>query len=42
MKAVSYKWSTLSKEEKLPFEQIASEDKSRYDKEVNDFKKGNF
>lgn len=27
MRAVSYRWSNLSKEQKLPFEQIAVEDK---------------
>jgi hypothetical protein len=42
MKAVSYRWSTLSKEQKSPFEQIANEDKARYDKEVFDLKKGMF
>lgn len=42
MKAVSYRWSKLSKEQKTPFEQIASEDKQRYDREVNQFKKGLF
>jgi len=42
MKAVSYKWQSLSKEQKHPFEQIASEDKHRYDKEFMDFKKGSF
>jgi hypothetical protein len=42
MKAVSYRWQLLTKDQKLPFEQIAIEDKQRYDKEVNDFKKGVF
>jgi len=42
MKAVSYRWSNLTKDQKFPFEQIATEDKSRYDREVNDFKKGIF
>jgi len=42
MRAVSYRWSNLSKEQKLPFEQIAVEDKQRYDREVFDFKKGAF
>lgn len=42
MRAVSYRWSTLSKEQKLPFEQIALEDKQRYDREINEFKKGTF
>lgn len=42
MKAVSYRWSALTKEQKQPFEQVAIEDKQRYDKEVIDFKKGQF
>lgn len=42
MKAVSYRWSKLSKDQKAPFEQIANEDKMRYDKEVSQFKKGNY
>ena len=42
MKAVSYRWQLLNKDQKLPFEQIAIEDKQRYDREVNDFKKGVF
>jgi len=42
MKAVSYRWSTLTKEQKYPFENIAVEDKQRYDKEVFEFKKGQF
>ena len=42
MRAVSYRWSNLSKEQKTPFEQIAVEDKLRYDKDVTDFKKGAF
>lgn len=42
MKAVSFRWSTLSKDQKLPFEMIATEDKQRYDKEVYNFKKGLF
>lgn len=42
MKAVSNRWQTLTKEQKQPFEQIANEDKQRYDKEVFDFKKGVF
>lgn len=42
MKAVSFRWSTLTKDQKVPFENIAVEDKQRYDKEVNEFKKGLF
>ncbi len=42
MKAVSYRWGNLSKEQKYPFEQMAVEDKQRYDKEINDCKKGTF
>jgi hypothetical protein len=42
MKAVSFKWQSLSKEQKQPFEQIAAEDKQRYDKEFLEFKKGSF
>jgi hypothetical protein len=42
MKAVSYRWGTLTKEQKTPFEQIAIEDKLRYDREGNDYKKGIF
>ena len=42
MNAVSYRWKNLSKEQKQPFEQIAMEDKYRYDKEASDFKKGQF
>lgn len=42
MKAVSYKWKGLPKENKLPFELIAGEDKQRYDRETSLFKKGEF
>lgn len=42
MKAVSHKWKGLPKELKQPFEQVAFEDKQRYDREVNLFKKGEF
>lgn len=42
MKAVGYRWQLLNKDQKLPFEQIAVEDKQRYDNEVNDFKEGIF
>lgn len=42
MQAVSYRWKQLSKEQKAPFEQVAAEDKQRYDKEVALFKKGAF
>lgn len=40
MKAVSFKWQSLSKEQKQPFQQIANEDRVRYEKEIGDFKKG--
>lgn len=42
MKAVSFKWQRLSKEQKHPFESTANEDKQRYDRESVDFKKGSF
>lgn len=42
MKAVSFKWQRLSKEQKHPFESTATEDKQRYDRESLDFKKGSF
>ena len=42
MKAVSFRWKQLNKEQKVPFEQIAGEDKQRYDKEIILFKKGAF
>lgn len=42
MKAVTYQWSNLSKEQKEPFERLANEDKQRYDREVGDCKKGVF
>jgi structure-specific recognition protein 1 len=42
VKAVSFKWNSLKKEQRLPYEQIANEDKQRYDREFNEFKKGNF
>jgi hypothetical protein len=42
MKAVSFRWQGLSKEEKQPFETIANEDKARYDKDLIDYKKGLF
>lgn len=39
MKAVSFKWQRLSKEQKRPFESTANEDKQRYDRESVDLKK---
>lgn len=42
MKAVSFKWKNLARELKGPFEGAAAEDKQRYDREVNMFKKGGF
>ena len=42
MKAVSYRWGKLTKEQKGPFDAIANEDKRRYDKELSQFKKGSF
>lgn len=42
MRAVSFRWSNLTKEQKLPFESIAIEDKQRYDREVYEYKKGLF
>lgn len=42
MKAVSFKWQSLSKEQKDPFERASTEDKQRYERESADFKKGSF
>lgn len=42
MKAVSFRWQGLTKEQKQPFEQAASEDKQRFDKDTSDLKKGSF
>ena len=42
MKAVTFKWQSLSKEQKRPFETAALDDKQRYEKELNDLKKGLF
>mmetsp|Transcript_48399 Transcript_48399/g.35612 ORF Transcript_48399/g.35612 Transcript_48399/m.35612 type:complete len:94 (-) Transcript_48399:1222-1503(-) len=42
MQAVNLKWDSLTKEQKTPFQQVANEDKLRYDRELNEFKKGIF
>lgn len=42
MKAVTFKWQSLSKEQKHPFETASFDDKQRYEKELIDFKKGLF
>jgi hypothetical protein len=42
MKAVSFRWKQLTKDQKAPFESIAAEDKQRYDREIALFKKGAF
>jgi hypothetical protein len=42
MKAVSYRWGQMTKEQKAPFENVANKDKERYDKEVVESKKGQF
>jgi hypothetical protein len=34
MKAVLFKWQSLIKEQRLPFEQIALEDKLRYERDL--------
>jgi hypothetical protein len=41
-RVVTYRWRLLTKEQKLPFEQIASEDKQRYYSELALLKKGEF
>ena len=41
-RVVTYRWSLLTKEQKQPFEQIASEDKQRYNNESALLKKGEF
>ncbi len=42
MKAVSYRWGSLQKEEKLPFERAAQSDRKRYERDNIDLKKGEF
>ncbi|TNV85032.1 hypothetical protein FGO68_gene4044 [Halteria grandinella] len=39
IKGVTYKWKSLSKEQKTPFENLAIEDKQRVEKESNDLKR---
>ena len=41
-RVVTYRWRLLTKEQKQPFEQIASEDKQRYNNESALLKKGEF
>jgi hypothetical protein len=41
-RVVTYRWRLLTKEQKQPFEQIASEDKQRYFNESALLKKGEF
>ncbi len=41
-RVVTYRWRLLTKEQKQPFEQIASEDKQRYDNESALLQKGEF
>jgi hypothetical protein len=42
MRAITYRWKLLTKEQRQPFEQIAIEDKQRYDRDLNLYKKGSF
>jgi hypothetical protein len=42
MKAVSFKWQSLSSHQKEPFEQMSFEDKHRYERETAEFRKGTF
>lgn len=40
IKGVTFKWKSLTKELKHPFDQLALEDKSRVERETNDMKRG--
>lgn len=40
IKGVTFKWKSLTKEQKHPFDQLAQDDKTRVEREANDVKKG--
>lgn len=39
-RALAFKWQNLTREQRGPFEEMADEDRHRYDKECQDIKKG--
>lgn len=39
MRAVAKKWSTLSEEEKKPFDEMAKRDKDRYERQMSEYEK---
>lgn len=41
-KAVTYRWNSLSEDQRKPFEDLAEEDRRRFAKEILDFKQGSF
>lgn len=41
-KAVTYRWNQLSDSLKAPFETLADQDKHRYERELSEFKSGQF